>query len=101
MAKRIKAKQRKTSKETERINALLGKVSPWEVAPAWSATIKEPGLHVRKSPDWQGNNAYVIVRAVGIDEGSGMCMRVFRDLAGTSQLTPYEISQSQFQRIEE
>jgi hypothetical protein len=70
--------------------------------PAWSSSISKPGLHVRRSPQWNGAKMYSVVRAVGIDRGNGQCIQVLEGPEPTErELSTYEIEQSQFQRIEE
>ncbi len=70
--------------------------------PSWSYGITKPGLHVRRSPQWNGNKQYSVVRAVGIDRGNGQCIQVLEGPEPTErELSKFEIEQSQFQRIEE
>jgi hypothetical protein len=79
----------KVAKETAQENTTL-----------WDHRVMRPRLHVRKSPDHEGNPQYEVVRAISIDEGHGPCIKVYFQ-HGSEEFPAYQIQQSQFQRIEE
>jgi hypothetical protein len=104
--KKTKAKRRPTKKapfwgkEKEIYNPEVAKETAQENTTMWDHRVMRPGLHVRKSPDHEGNPQYEVVRAVSIDEGRGPCIKVYFQ-HGSEEFPAYQIAQSQFQRIEE